>query len=386
LSNGGLTVVAIDDDDEDLLLVGRYLDDIPRHHIDFFPATTLDEGLRTIQDHGPDVILVDYYLGSQTGLDAIAEIRDHGCPQPILMLTGMGHEELAVTALKSGAADYIPKIHLSPASLGRSIDNALEKFHLQQTVDEHQRSLESANRDLTRRNEEIRNFYHTLSHEMKTPLTSAREFVSIVLDGLAGDLSADQIEYLGYAKDSCDQLVRHLSDLLDVARLETGKLRLDSQEIDLATSIHAVVTSKRIAAEQAGVGLDVEIASNLPTVLVDPQRIRQVLTNLVDNAIKFTESGGSVTVRVEAGKQSGEPLSVAVIDSGCGIPQDKLSRIFDRLCQVAPADSPQHQGLGLGLNICKELIELHQGTMRAESTPGQGSVFSFSLPVSAATC
>ena len=247
-----MTVVGIDDDDEDLLLVARYLSDIPRHTIQFFSATSLDAGVAAIRKHNPDVILVDYYLGPQTGLDAIDQIRKQGCDQPIVMLTGMGHEELAVLALKSGAADYIPKMHLSSASLGRSIDNALEKFRLQQTVDKHQRSLESANRDLTRRNEEIRNFYHTLSHEMKTPLTSAREFVSIVLDGLAGPLTPEQTEYLGYAKDSCDQLVRHLTDLLDVARLETGKLQIDSQEAELDELVLAVVSSKRIAAEQAG--------------------------------------------------------------------------------------------------------------------------------------
>ena len=121
-------------------------------------------------------------------------------------------------------------------------------------------------------------------------------------------------------------------------------------------------------------------------MFVDPQRIRQVLTNLVDNAIKFTKAGGHVTVRANTGSLPKEHLSVAVIDSGCGIQADKLGRVFDRLCQVDHADSPQRQGLGLGLHICKELVELHDGTLRAESTPGQGSEFSFSLPVSAVTC
>ncbi len=381
-----LKVVAIDDDTGDLLLLRRHLEAIPGRAVEFITAATLDEGLSAIRRHGPDVIFVDHYLGRHTGLDAIAAIRSQGCAQPVLMLTGMGGEELAVIALQSGAADYIPKVHLSSASLSRSIDNALEKFHLQQTVEEHQRHLETANRDLIRRNEEIRNFYHTLSHEMKTPLTSAKEFVSIVLDGLAGPLTEDQTEYLGYAKDSCDQLVRHLTDLLDVARLETGKLRIDLEESDVGVLIGGVVAAKRITAEQAGVTLNVDVAQTLPRVTVDPQRIRQVLTNLVDNAVKFSESGGSVTVRAEAGSEPDEHLSVAVIDSGCGIPEDKIGRIFDRLCQAVESDSPLRQGLGLGLHICKELIELHNGTIRAESTPGRGSTFSFRLPASAGTC
>jgi len=380
-----LKVVAIDDDDVDLLLVSRYLEDIPGRAFDFRPATNLDVGLAEIQRHSPDVVLVDYHLGRQTGLDAIADIRHQGFAGPIVMLTGVGHEELAADAFKSGAADYIPKTHLSSASLGRSIDNALEKFRLENALEEHQRNLECANRDLTRRNEEIRNFYHTLSHEMKTPLTSAREFVSIVLEGLAGSVTPEQAEYLGYAKDSCDQLVRHLTDLLDVARLETGKLRIENEEARLEELIDGVVASKRIAAEQAGVILSKEIPPDLPAVFVDKQRIRQVLTNLVDNALKFTETGGNVTVRAEAGSRSDDQLSVSVIDSGCGIPDEKLGRIFDRLCQVHESGSPLRQGLGLGLHICRELIELHHGTIRAESTLGQGSTFFFSLPVLAAT-
>ena len=381
-----LNVVAIDDDDVDLLLLGRYLDEVPGHRVDLRTASSRDEALVAIEHHNPDIVLVDYQLGAQTGLDAIADIRRQGYERPIVMLTGMGHEELAADAFKSGVADYIPKSHLSAASLGRSIDNALEKHRLQQAVEAHQRELQNANRDLTRRNEEVRNFYHTLSHEMKTPLTSAREFVSIMLEGLAGPLTEEQQEYLRYAKESCDQLVRHLGDLLDVARLETGKLRIETKEAQVEPMIDLVLASKRIAARQAGVSLSKEIAPNLRPVVVDPQRIGQVLTNLVDNAIKFTDGGGSITVRAEPGSQWEDQLSVAVVDTGRGIPEDKLERIFDRLCQVVESDAHEQQGLGLGLNICKELIALHQGRIWAESTPGQGSTISFSLPVAATPC
>jgi signal transduction histidine kinase len=208
--------------------------------------------------------------------------------------------------------------------------------------------------------------------------------VSILLEGLAGQLNEQQAEYLGYAKESCDQLVRHLSDLLDVARLETGKLQIEIKETQAQSIVDSVIAAKRITAKQAGISLLKDIAPNLPTLLVDPHRIHQILTNLVDNAIKFTPSGGCVTVRACSGPEPGDQVTVAVCDTGRGIPGDKLERIFDRLCQVVESDANERQGLGLGLNICKELIGLHHGEIWAESTLGQGSTIHFSLPVAAA--
>jgi len=245
-----------------------------------------------------------------------------------------------------------------------------------------QAELEQSNRDLQRRNQEIQTFYHTLSHELKTPLTSAREFVSIVMDGLAGPLNETQLEYLGIAKESCDQLRLYINDLLDVTRLETGKMSLEFQTAPLAGLIQRVVKMLAPAAEGKGVCLSSDCLPDLPDVPLDRQRIRQVLTNLTTNAIKFTPAGGQIHIRLSESVASPECLQVAVRDTGRGIPPDQLDLIFSRLYQVNGDDqsADSSRGLGLGLYICQELVQLHGGRIWAESEPGQGSTFSFTIP------
>jgi signal transduction histidine kinase len=240
--------------------------------------------------------------------------------------------------------------------------------------------LHSANQSLVARNAEIQQFYHTLSHELKTPLTSAREFIAILIDGLAGPLNATQLEYLGIAKESCDQLRLYINDLLDVTRLETGKMSLRFQAVPLAALVERVVEILAPAAAGKGIRLSCDCSPNLPDVPLDPQRIQQVLTNLTTNAIKFTPARGEIHIRVSESPAAPDCLQVAVRDTGRGIPADQLDLIFNRLHQArGPADESR-SGLGLGLYICQELVCLHGGCIRVASELGRGATFTFTIP------
>jgi PAS domain S-box-containing protein len=244
--------------------------------------------------------------------------------------------------------------------------------------------LEQSNRDLQRRNEEIQAFYHTLSHELKTPLTSAREFIAILMDGLAGPLNETQLEYLGIAKESCDQLRLYINDMLDVTRLETGKMSLEFQVAPLAPLVENMVGMLAAAAAGKGIHLSRDCQPDLPAIPFDMHRIQQVLTNLVTNAIKFTPSGGKISLHLSEAPADPQCLQVTVRDTGCGIPKNDLGLIFNRLYQV-PRDATvigSRSGLGLGLYICQELVQLHGGRIWAESEPGQGSAFTFTIPKS----
>src|SRR5207248_1411600 len=159
---------------------------------------------------------------------------------------------------------------------------------------EIQAKLESTNKDLLRKNEEIQNFYHTLSHELKTPLTSAREFISIVMDGLAGKVNETQLEYLGIAKESCNQLRVFLNDLMDTTRLETGKLRMERKSVALGSLVQQIVRMMNPVAAAKRIRLSETVQPRLPTVLIDEHRITQVITNLLNNALKFTPEGGKI--------------------------------------------------------------------------------------------
>lgn len=244
-----------------------------------------------------------------------------------------------------------------------------------------QGQVERTNSDLRRKNEEIQNFYHTLSHELKTPLTSAREFISIVIDGLAGGLTDTQREYLRIAMDSCNQLRVCINDLLDATRLETGKLSIDLKPTAIGELAQRVVTTLLPAANGKRIRLACDVERGLPPVELDESRVTQVITNLVNNAVKFTEPGGEITVGVGASAEKADFVEVSVIDTGRGIAGSQIDRIFDRLYQVKSGDATTEHGVGLGLFICRELVRLHGGDIRVESVVGKGSAFTFELPV-----
>jgi PAS domain S-box-containing protein len=257
-----------------------------------------------------------------------------------------------------------------------------ERKEAEEAVRSIQVKLEQSNATLQRKNEEIQNFYHTLSHELKTPLTSAGEFISIVMDGLAGPLTDTQREYLGIARDSCNQLRVCINDLIDATRVETGKLAIHLQPTSLRSVIQRVVTTMRSAAAEKKITLAQELESDLPDLPLDPNRMTQVITNLLNNAIKYTPPGGEVMI--EAGGRAAEPdlIQVSVHDTGCGVPKHEQARIFDRLYQVKTGDATTEQGVGLGLYLCRELVQLHGGRIWVESDTGKGSTFAFVLPKS----
>jgi len=187
---------------------------------------------------------------------------------------------------------------------------------------------------------------------------------------------------LGIAKESCDQLRLYINDMLDVTRLETGKLSLDFQSGPLAPQVEAVVKMLTPAAMGKGISLSCDSQPDLPAVSFDKYRIVELLTNLITNAIKFTPAGGQIRVSVSEAAADPECLQVAVRDTGRGIPKDQLDLIFSRLYQAHRNDAmaESRSGLGLGLYICQELVQLHGGRISVESELGQGSTFTFTIP------
>jgi two-component system sensor histidine kinase/response regulator len=323
-----------------------------------------------------DVIILDYLLGGETGLETLKKIREADDDRPVIVLTGKGDEEVAVEVMQAGASDYRPKTAVSSESLKRAISNAIDKHRLNQAVEANRRELEEKNRHLERRQDEIHRFYHTLSHELKTPLTSAREFVAIVLDGVAGLLTCEQREYLALAKESCDQIKVYIDDLLDLTRLETGKLTMQVRRTPVGGLIERAVTSIAPVAQEKGIRLECHIEPDLPDCLVDDSRIMQVVSNLLSNALKFTPADGEVVVRVRGAADHADSALVSI----SGIEEDQLDRVFDRLYQTKASDAAGQGGLGIGLSICKELVKLHGGDIWVESELGKGSTFSFTIP------
>lgn len=262
-----------------------------------------------------------------------------------------------------------------------SFSDIRERKRAEEAIRSAQLDLAQAHAQLTRKHEELQSFYHTVSHEVKTPLTSAREFVALVLEGLGGTINQTQREYLTLAQESCDQMRDCINDLLDATRLETGKMRCELKTASVGDLVSRVVAMLKPAAEHKDIHLSAVIKPGVPEIAMDETRIAQVLTNLLNNALKFTAAGGLVSMVVGLAPGSKDRVQIAVADTGRGIPADKLTRIFDRLYQVKEADASSCAGLGLGLHICHELVSLHGGDIRVESIVGKGSTFFVTLPV-----
>jgi signal transduction histidine kinase len=223
-------------------------------------------------------------------------------------------------------------------------------------------------------------FFSNVSHELRTPLTAVYQFVSIVLDGLAGSLKAEQKEYLEIALRNVKQLQAMVGDLLEAARADSGKLAIHSQGVSLKLSVGEILSTFSANARHSGIVLCEDLPGDLPLLYVDPRRLKQILTNLVDNALKFTPKGGAITVRARIFEKDREFLQVSVIDTGCGISAADANKIFDRLYQAENSIDANRNGLGLGLHITKELVVRHGGRIWLESEPGKGSAFHFILP------
>ena len=264
----------------------------------------------------------------------------------------------------------------------RELANA--NAQLRTEMAERRRTQEALERE---RLEQIRlkdQFLSHVSHELRTPLAVIHQFVSILQDGIGGPLSDGQREYLEVTMRNVEQLRGMIGDLLDVTRAQTGRLRIAPRRMSLTELIEDVVASLRIAAEQKDISLCTKLPAEMPDAHADPDRVRQVLINLIGNACKFTDPGGRVTISAANGDDPSAGgnghLLVQVRDTGRGIPQDQLEHVFDQLYQVEADDASSRQGLGLGLYICRELVAQHGGRIWAESELGRGSVFSFTLP------
>ena len=326
-----------------------------------------------------DVLLLDQHLGRTTGLAVLDRVREMGWSGPVLLMTGAGDEELAIKAFRAGIADYLWKDDLTEAAVERAICNAHEKWVLRSEIVRHEAELEVSVKELERINREIRGFYHSLSHELKTPLTSIREFVSLAVDGVCGELTEATQGVLEKALRNCDHLVVQMNDILDATRLETGKLDLHKSPTIVDDVVKLVASDHATGCAERGVELRVELPDEPIVASVDETRLFQIVSNLLGNAIKFTPSGGSVTVSLHRSEM--ERFAVRVADTGRGIAQDQLELIFDRLHQTEDDDAAIKGGLGIGLYLCKELAALHGGCVTVDSQPDVGSTFSALLPI-----
>jgi PAS domain S-box-containing protein len=235
-------------------------------------------------------------------------------------------------------------------------------------------------------------FISIVSHELRTPLTSIKGFTDLIIEGDAGEISAEVREFLEIVKVSADQLVEITDDILEASRIEAGKIKLSPQPVEIDEVVHAVALSIQMMTHAKGQTLTVDLPPDLPELYADRERLAQIFTNLLSNAHKYTPAGGQIeigarlvrnpaTARLTQGDAAGPWVVVSVADTGIGIAPADQQHLFDRFYRVSSPETQGIGGTGLGLHITRSLVELQDGAIWFESTPGQGSTFFFSLPV-----
>ena len=219
-------------------------------------------------------------------------------------------------------------------------------------------------------------FLDNVSHELRTPLTHIKGFVDNMLDGVGGKISAKQEDYLLRVEENCDRLIRLINDLLDLSRIESGKMALQLEPLQLRPMLEEAVEGMQSVASQNGISVSLECPPDV-VALVDTDKMKQILTNLLDNAVKYTEHGGHIRVSVTT--PSKHAVQVCIEDTGVGIPDTDVNLIFDRFHRATNPKSGSVGGIGLGLPIVRNLVELHGGRIWARSKVGKGSRFYLTL-------
>ncbi len=379
----GNTILIIDDSPEDRVLYKRLINTISSNSYVFEEAETGEEGISLALNRSYSCIFVDYNLPDITGLEFLKCLfpGKENTNIPVIMITGEGDEHIAVEAMKCNAQDYLIKGEITKEALSRAMRNAIEKCRLQQAVLDKHEELEDTIIELSRKNSDLSSFYHTVSHELKTPLTAAREFSLILSDELAGPVNEQQKEYLEIITESCDHMTVMINDLLDSSRIEHGKIGLHTAIESLNDIVRHSVGAFMPQARKKQIKLEYQCPDEDVRIEIDATRIRQLISNLTINALKFTPSGGRIQLIVEQPSSDGW-VRVLVKDNGRGIEEEKWQMIFERFYQERESDADIKGGLGLGLSISKGLAELHGGTIDVESCLGKGSTFSFTLPLS----
>jgi signal transduction histidine kinase len=366
-----IKILLVEDNPYDAELLREMLLGVSTVQFEWVHVTLLGDALKRLREDTFDAILLDLSLPDSLGQETLAKAYAQAHDTPIVVLTGHSDEAMAIRTVHQGAQDYLVKGQVDGPTLVRAIRYAIERHRLITELDRG-------------RQEQLRikdQFLSHVSHELRSPLAVIHQFVTILLDRLGGDLSPEQNEYLEIILRNVNQLRKMIEDLLEVTRAETGKLTLHPQLTPLDELIVEVLGTLRIAAAGKRIALSEEVSGDLPLAYADPNRVRQILMNLIDNAIKFTPEGGSITVRADLSPEDPHFIQVAVADSGCGISEEDSQKIFESMYQAKDSASLSRKGLGLGLFISKELVSRHGGQIWVKSQKDRGSTFFFTLPI-----
>jgi signal transduction histidine kinase len=370
-----LRVLLVEDNAGDARLLRELYSKESAGSFELTHKTRMSEAEAYLARGGVDVVLLDMGLPDGQGIENLRRARAAAPDVVMMVLTGLDDEGLAAEAIKEGAQDYLIKGQIENRALPRALRHAMDRQRMQAESD-RMRSLQLQLRD---------DFLSHVSHELRSPLTSIYSFTTIVADGLAGETSPQQGDCLQIVLRNVRQLQAMIEDLLEVTQVQEGKLSIELEAVALGEAIEYAVDTRKGVAKEKEIVVSVQCSAGLPMAYANATRVRQVLTILLDNALKFTPVGGLVNVEAGIHQKNEGFLLVKVSDTGCGIAPETVERVFGHLYQLSDLAIEScragRKGLGLGLQIAKELVTRLGGEIWVNSELQKGSHFFFTLPV-----
>ncbi|OGP88792.1 MAG: hypothetical protein A2156_07275 [Deltaproteobacteria bacterium RBG_16_48_10] len=377
-------ILIVDDEKEIRSLLSKALAKFGGYQIEV--AEDGEQALKKMEGHRFDLVLTDLAMPRMDGLKLIDQIATAQPNTLIVLMTGHGSIDSAIEAMKRGASDYLTK-PLNLNELVIRLHKVLEERTRFMSLKDYAAELERANQDLKRIDQMKSEFVSVASHELRTPLASIKNAVQLILKGKTGEINEAQTKFLSMAERNIDRLTNILNDLLNCSRIESGKIEIKLEDLELKGILESTTSSLKPQADAKSIRLETVLSKNLPLVYGDREKIEQILTNLIGNALKFTPEGGQILISAEPYQPSreegtGQMVSVSIKDTGIGISEEHRQAIFEKFYQVEGSLHRSVGGTGLGLAITKGLVETMNGKIWVESELGKGSAFTFSLPVS----
>jgi len=341
-------------------------------------ADGAETATRALQSAAPPVAMLDIRLGRASGVDLLGHLRAQRPDLICVMMTAHADTQTAIAAMRQGAYDYFDK-SAEPAELLAVLYRCFEKFRLQEENRRTYDALRIAKEAAEKANRAKSEFLANISHELRTPLNAIIGFSEVMMQGILGPVGNES--YLGYLKDIHDSgidLLNIINDILDLSKAEAGKLELSEQTVDVPTILDAVCRLMSTKIEASGLTIVTNLAPKLSLLFCDRLKLKQVVLNVLSNAVKFTPQGGRIEIQASSDAERG--FAIAIRDTGIGIAKEDIPRVLLPFEQVESSLSRTHNGTGLGLPLTAAMMMLHGGGIDIDSEIDKGTTVTLAFP------
>ncbi len=368
VSSSPIRVLLVDDDEDDYLIIRNFIAKITDLPFKLSWESSPVKAADLIAGEEHDIYLIDYRLGEQNGLELLAGFDLVQRPEPFIILTGAGDERIERKAMRMGVADYLVKGTLDTELLSRVLHYSLQRKRF-----ESQRVEQLM--EINRSKDE---FIALASHQLRTPATAVKQYIGMILEGFAGEVTPEQEKFLKSAYESNERQIQVVNDILRVAKLDLKKIVLKRQPTDVPNLIQSIL--RDLTSTFAGRDQTVSfVKAPMPIYAsIDSEYMRMALGNLIDNASKYTPEGKAISITIDICPDG--TVAIAISDEGVGISAEDQSKLFKKFSRIENPLSVKVGGTGLGLYWSKEIIEIHGGTIEVASELGKGTTFSVYVP------